>query len=568
MQTTKSLFVILIITMAGAARLQAQVPFTNSLVAYYPLNGNASDATGHGNNGTIIGGVVPATDRFGITSNAFHFGGSGSDAAIEVTNTLFNIGQPGYTVTCWFASDDITETYQTVWNTIPETGIAECFNTPGVLGTVGYAIGSCNGTWTDDPVSGVYANFTNDTWSQAVFTKSNTLYSLYVNGQLASQITVAAASGYNYNVGGIIGSITPINPPYPYTFLGRMNDFRFYNRALASNEVQELYSYELTTPSCTPYPAAATAIITNGFVIGATLTDSGCGYTNVPPVVIVGGGGTNATAEAIVSNGVVEGVTITDAGSNYTTAPGIYFYVPLSITGQPQPLTVAAFDNASFSVTAAGVAPLNYQWSLNGTNLLGATSSSFTISNVAQTNLGSYAVVVSDVFGAIASSNAVLSMYPYLLQPFDGLDTDWGYTNTLSVQAWGTGPLTYQWYDNGVAVTGATNQQLVFDGIQFTNAGLYSVVVSNALGSVTNVGEQVVVNPAGISIGLSPTITISGVAGYSYIIQRTTDLSNTNSWVTVTNLTLTQPVQIWADTSINTALPSNPFEYYRVLPGP
>jgi hypothetical protein len=114
----------------------------------------------------------------------------------------------------------------------------------------------------------------------------------------------------------------------------------------------------------------------------------------------------------------------------------------------------------------------------------------------------------------------------------------------------------------------ATNLTLDLTSIQFTNAGLYSVVVSSPLGSATNTPEQVVVNPAGISLGLYPGITINGVVGYIYSIQSTANLSDTNSWVTLTNLTLTQPIQIWVDTSTEASLPGNPQRFYRVLPGP
>jgi hypothetical protein len=62
-------------------------------------------------------------------------------------------------------------------------------------------------------------------------------------------------------------------------------------------------------------------------------------------------------------------------------------------------------------------------------------------------------------------------------------------------------------------------------------------------------------------------VTLSGVIGYNYIIQRTADLSNTNAWVTVDSLTLTQPIQLWVDTNVNTALPENPHQFYQVLPG-
>ena len=241
---------------------------------------------------------------------------------------------------------------------------------------------------------------------------------------------------------------------------------------------------------------------------------------------------------------------------------------PPSITSQPQPATVTISNNASFSVTATGTALLHYQWYFNSTNISGATSSSLTISNVVQTNLGLYSVVVTNALGSATSSNAMLSMYPYIYQPFTGVITDWGQNPTLSVQALGTGPLSYQWFDNGVAVQNATNQTLTLTSIQFTNAGLYSVVVSDSFGSVTNAPAQVVVDPAGVSLGLYPGITVTGTVGYTYNIQATSNLSSTNTWTTMATLTLQQPVQLWVDTNDNTTLHTNAARFYRVVPGP
>jgi probable HAF family extracellular repeat protein len=260
-------------------------------------------------------------------------------------------------------------------------------------------------------------------------------------------------------------------------------------------------------------------------------------------------------------------------GQGYNAATGqddaflLNIYSPLSITAQPQSLVVNAFNDASFSVTATGTPPLGYQWSVNGTNIPGATSSSLTIAKVVQTNLGTYSVLVTNASGTTNSANATLSMYPFLATPFSGLDTYWGQTNILSVGAWGTGPLSYQWFDNGNAIDGATNSALTLTSIQFTNAGLYSVVVSSALGSVTNTSYQVVVNPANVALQLCPNVVIQGTVSYNYIIQSTTNLADTNSWVTQTNLTLTQPIQFWDDTNTDVNQPSNPQKFYRVLPG-
>jgi hypothetical protein len=309
--------------------------------------------------------------------------------------------------------------------------------------------------------------------------------------------------------------------------------------------------------------------------------------TEYPSSIQLSGGGVEAEAvfpAAVVANvQATNGFTMTLAIGTFgfwgyggyemfdwslpsVTATNVAYGEP-SISNQPQSVVVDAYNTASFSVAATGALPLSYQWSFDGSNISGATASILTIPNVAQTNLGTYAVVVANSFGTNTSSNAVLSMYPVLATPFGGLVTNWGYNATLSVGAWGTGPLSYQWFENGAAISGATNDTFELASIQFTNAGLYSVVVSSVLGSVTNTPEQVVVNPAGLSLGLAPTLTIMGVVGYSYIIQSTADLANTNSWVTLTNLTLTQLIQLYVDTNTDASLPGNPQRFYRVLPG-
>jgi hypothetical protein len=65
-----------------------------------------------------------------------------------------------------------------------------------------------------------------------------------------------------------------------------------------------------------------------------------------------------------------------------------------------------------------------------------------------------------------------------------------------------------------------------------------------------------------------PGVTVSGVVGYTYIIQSNPDLTNTNGWTTVATLTLITPVQLWVDVNANAASPAYRQRFYRVLPGP
>jgi hypothetical protein len=83
---------------------------------------------------------------------------------------------------------------------------------------------------------------------------------------------------------------------------------------------------------------------------------------------------------------------------------------PPAITTQPVSQTVDPGQNVSFTVTATGVAPLSYQWRKGGVNVTGATSASLTVSNVQPNQAGNYAVVITNAYGSVTSSVAVLTV--------------------------------------------------------------------------------------------------------------------------------------------------------------
>jgi hypothetical protein len=90
--------------------------------------------------------------------------------------------------------------------------------------------------------------------------------------------------------------------------------------------------------------------------------------------------------------------------------------LPPQIITQPTSQSVAVGANATFSVAAAGSAPLSYQWQMDGVNLgnsahySGATSSTLTITGVGTGDVGSYRVVVSNPFGTINSATVTLAV--------------------------------------------------------------------------------------------------------------------------------------------------------------
>jgi hypothetical protein len=140
----------------------------------------------------------------------------------------------------------------------------------------------------------------------------------------------------------------------------------------------------------------------------------------------------------------------------------------------------------------------------------------------------------------------------------------WGASITFTVAAAGAPPLIYQWQKGSAPITGATGASLVLTNLQATDAGNYSVVITNDYGSITSSNAYLTVNPAGVSLALYSGITIDGVVGLTYGIQYSTNLSNTNGWQGLANVTLSVPTMLWFDTQ-----PANqPSRYYRVVPGP
>jgi hypothetical protein len=62
--------------------------------------------------------------------------------------------------------------------------------------------------------------------------------------------------------------------------------------------------------------------------VGATVIDGGFGYSEPPNVLLLGGGGTGATATAVVQNGIVTGITLVQSGTGYTSAPTVKIASP------------------------------------------------------------------------------------------------------------------------------------------------------------------------------------------------------------------------------------------------
>ncbi len=92
----------------------------------------------------------------------------------------------------------------------------------------------------------------------------------------------------------------------------------------------------------------------------------------------------------------------------------------------PQDQTIPESCSAFFSVLAAGLRPLSYQWQYEGKNLQGETAPCLELHYVAASRAGEYSVVVSNVSGVVTSAVAQLTISPpatdVVLKPLDSPD--------------------------------------------------------------------------------------------------------------------------------------------------
>ncbi|MDB6058112.1 MAG: Conserved repeat domain protein, partial [Verrucomicrobiales bacterium] len=260
-----------------------------------------------------------------------------------------------------------------------------------------------------------------------------------------------------------------------------------------------IVTYQLNPTANTWYHLAYTfdnatkqqALYVNGVLQASGANSTAIGYDTHP--LMIGAEYENESVQFFMT-GKADEVTLFNRALTASELQQIYIAGAggicngLLIGYNPQNQSAAVGTSATFSVQAGGSAPINYQWLKNGATLATANGSSLIFPSVQPTDAGTYAVVVSNFFGSLTSSNAVLTVgfAPAIsTQPVSQTVIQ---SNTLSfaVAASGTDPIAYQWKLNGSAIAAATNSILTIASAQTTNNGSYSVIITNLFGSITS----------------------------------------------------------------------------------
>lgn len=174
----------------------------------------------------------------------------------------------------------------------------------------------------------------------------------------------------------------------------------------------------------------------------------------------------------------------------------------LSITSQPSSQTMASGGDYTLSLSVDSTDSYTVTWLKNGVSI--GQANSLLLNNLTVSDTGSYSCQV--VSGNLSSSCSAFTLTvmdaPSIVQsPGNSIVTE-GDNASLSVVAEGS-DLSYQWYRDGVAVSGATSSNLNLGNVAQQDAGSYYCVVSNSVGSDSSATATLAVLDAVISANVA-----------------------------------------------------------------
>ena len=251
----------------------AYAGINDGMVAYYPFNGNAKDASGNGNHGMVYGAAL-TSGRNGDIDGAYSFDGANDYIEVADSNdldltTALTISAwvkvNSYSGLAWGANRpnivskgyNIYEPYrlELINEAINNQGIALFISNadyyrewPAIMGTI--------------PVPGV--------WTHIAVTYALGVTKFYINGSLIGTSIAPSITTLKTTTSSLyIGARSPFSNA-PNVLNGALDDVCIYNRALSVAEVQQLYNESSTLIQL----ASFTAIPKSGRVILKWTTES------------------------------------------------------------------------------------------------------------------------------------------------------------------------------------------------------------------------------------------------------------------------------------------------------
>jgi hypothetical protein len=287
------------------------------LVGYWPFCGNANDASGNGNNGTVNGATL-TTDRFGNSGSAYSFDGNDW---IEMIVPSLPISNNQRSVSVWTNVLNANPTNKTAMhygNNTFNNRFALLYTNSNNLAIIGESNDAChNCTGTVNYSSSIA---TPGVWQHIVVNFNGNIVSVYIDGVLSYD----APKNFNTILSALrIGKSIDSHLSGEY-FSGKIDDIAIWNRALTAAEIQQLYTTTTsnatyswspggaTTPSITVSPTTTTTYTVTATANGQSSTSTAVVTVTTPPTI--------TASSSTICAGQSATLTAAAAGSS-TTSP-------------------------------------------------------------------------------------------------------------------------------------------------------------------------------------------------------------------------------------------------------
>jgi len=196
-----------------------------------------------------------------------------------------------------------------------------------------------------------------------------------------------------------------------------------------------------------------------------------------------------------IADSITEDLSITYISMDEPKPPA-----PPTITSQPASQSTTVGGAANFSVGYQGDNSFSFQWYKNDAAIQGQTASTFYINSVSESDAGSYKVSITNNGGSVTSAAAILTVTvpvaPTIKVQPENKTVETGGSTSLSVEVEGTAPLNYVWSKDGSSIPMGMGNVLPIMNAQSSNEGIYSVTVSNSVGSITSDTVTLTITPA------------------------------------------------------------------------
>jgi len=210
-----------------------------TLVAHYPFNGNADDASGNGLNGTVHGATLTA-DRFGIANRAYHFSAQDSAYISVEDNDLLDVREgEDFAISIWMRT------------TVQDLEIVAVSKYSGGSGPQLFV--DTSGTariWARDPNprgwhGGVdfHNGPVNDgEWHMLTGMRRRSVWTIWVDGRQTGEIDEQSMGSLANGTILVFGCSNFGNFPMNAYWEGELDDISIYRRALTEAEIQGLFN--------------------------------------------------------------------------------------------------------------------------------------------------------------------------------------------------------------------------------------------------------------------------------------------------------------------------------------